>query len=48
MAAACPFMPVSRTVDFYSTVPVLFGDKAGRSAALLFSEQLLIQGLCAP
>jgi len=46
MAASFPFMPVSRTVVFCSTVPVLFRDKAGRSAALLFSEQLLIQGLC--
>lgn len=48
MAVSCPFMPVPRTLDFYSTVPVLFWDKAGRSAALLFSEQLLIQRLCAP
>lgn len=48
MAVSCPFMPIPRTLDFYSTVSVLFWDKAGRSAALLFSEQLLIQRLCAP
>lgn len=48
MAVSCPFMPVPRTLDLYSTVRVLFWDKAGRSAALLFSEQLLIQGLWAP